>query len=233
MPVFRQSYHHHHPSSAVSNGLPLPSSTSRGRSLTPPSLKHNPRLAPMAHLRTQDFYYPPAPPPTHHHHHHAQQQHSSIYSDPSYYRNFTNDPYMMQRLPPTAFMSGNSSSRSYRTMYPSSDLDRSSSRPPHHHHQRRSRSRHRYEYISSLLRGHLRVALDLFSSPILCFGSLLFSTIGQATVSRVSFLFLPNRKHAGHLRQVGFSPLSSARERTPFLVSSSNTFVSSVMFVRL
>ena len=113
MQVFRQNYYQQYSSNSIS----------RGRSLTPPSFKQN---SSINHLRSQDFYYP----------------HPSIYSDPAYYRTY-GDPYIMQRLPPPAFLPPTSLSRSYRDTYSSSSMDRMSTFQ--HHKRSRSRSRRRYE----------------------------------------------------------------------------------------
>ncbi|CAF0789338.1 unnamed protein product [Rotaria sordida] len=133
MQAFRQNYYQHYPLTMTTN----PITTSRGRSLTPPSFKQNLRLPPMHHLRSQDFYY----------HHHP-----TLYSDPTYYRTY-GDPYLMQRLPPPAFLpsspppsSSSSSSRAYRNMYSSSGINRYTtniSASSSHHRRSRSRSRHR------------------------------------------------------------------------------------------
>jgi hypothetical protein len=132
MQTVRQSYYQHHPPTMTTN-----SALSRGRSLTPPSFKQNARLSSMNHLRTPDFYPPYYP-------------HPAMYTDPAYYRAY-GDPYLMQRLPPPPpFLphptSPPSSSRAYRNMNSSSDLDRY---PPLMSHRRtkrsRSRSRRRYE----------------------------------------------------------------------------------------
>ncbi|CAF2156008.1 unnamed protein product [Rotaria magnacalcarata] len=132
MQVFRQSYYQHYPYSMPPTNSSM---TSRGRSLTPPSLKQNSRLSSMHQLQSQDFYY----------------HHQAMYSDPAYYRAYA-DPYLMQRLqPPSTYLpptprpsSSSSSSRSYRNMYSSSGIDRytsnTSAAVTHH---RRSRSRHR------------------------------------------------------------------------------------------
>lgn len=129
MQAFRQSYHQHYPSPM----LPNSTSMSRGRSLTPPSLKQNTRPPSMQHLRAQDFYYPSP----------------AVYSDPAYYRTYGGDPYLMQRLPPPAFLPSNSppSSRVYRNPYSSSGVDRYTMNIPtaSHHRRDRSRSRRRYE----------------------------------------------------------------------------------------
>lgn len=130
MQVFRQSYHQHYPSTV----LPNPSTTTRGRSLTPPSFKQNPRLssASMHQLRAHDLYY----------------QHPAIYSDPAYYRTY-GDPYLMQRLPQPALFSSISpppSSRSYRNMYSSSGIDRYTTNMSTLQRHRRSRSRSRRRY---------------------------------------------------------------------------------------
>ncbi|CAF3193165.1 unnamed protein product [Rotaria socialis] len=131
MQVFRQSYYQHYPYS-----MPLTNSSmaSRGRSLTPPSLKQNSRLSSMHQLQSQDFYY----------------HHQAMYSDPAYYRAYA-DPYLMQRLqPPPTYLpttprpsSSSSSSRSYRNMYSSSGINRYTSNTPAVTRHRRSRSRHR------------------------------------------------------------------------------------------
>jgi hypothetical protein len=122
MQVFRQNYHQYYPPTMISNSTSL----SRGRSLTPPSFKQNSRLPSMHHLRTQDFYY----------------QQPAIYSDPAYYRTYGGDPYLMQRLPPPAFLPSTSPplSRAYRNMYSSSGIDRYMTTVSYH---RRSRSRSR------------------------------------------------------------------------------------------
>ena len=123
MQVFRQSYYQQYPSTMLNNSI----STSRGRSLTPPSFKQNSRLPSMHHLRSQDLYY----------------HHPSVYSDPAYYRTY-GDPYLMQRLPPpSAFLPPTSPSRTYRNMYSSSGMDRMSSFQ--HHKRSRSRSQRRYD----------------------------------------------------------------------------------------
>jgi hypothetical protein len=122
MQAFRQNYHQHYPSTMISN----PVSTSRGRSLTPPSFKQNSRLPSVHHLRSQDLYY----------------HQPSIYSDPAYYRAY-GDPYLMQRLPPPTFLPPTSPSRVYRNMYSSPGIDRMSTFQ--HHKRSRSRSRRRYE----------------------------------------------------------------------------------------
>lgn len=119
------------------------SSTSRGRSLTPPSLKQNSRVSSMNHVRTQDFYPPFYPP------------HPAMYTDPAFYRAY-GDPYLMQRLPPGAFLPPRSSpppssaSRSYRNMYSSSNSDHY---PPvaSRKRSRRSRSPNRRRYAMQLL----------------------------------------------------------------------------------
>jgi hypothetical protein len=128
MQVFRQNYHQYYPPTMISN----PVTTSRGRSLTPPSFKQNPRLSSMNHLHAQDLYY----------------QHPAIYSDPTYYRAY-GDPYLMQRLPPLAFLPSVSpppSSRAYRNMYSSSGIDRYTTNMSTLQHHRRSRSRSRRRY---------------------------------------------------------------------------------------
>jgi RNA recognition motif-containing protein len=133
MQSIRQSYYQHHPSTMMTN-----SAMSRGRSLTPPSLKQNARLSSMNHLRTQDFYPPYYP-------------HPAVYADSAYYRAY-GDPYLMQRLPPPTFLPSASppppppsSSRAYRNMYSSSSgFDRYPSVMSHRRPQRsRSRSRRR------------------------------------------------------------------------------------------
>jgi RNA recognition motif-containing protein len=126
MQVFRQNYHQYYPPTMISNSTSL----SRGRSLTPPSFKQNSRLPSMHHLRTQDFYY----------------QQPAIYSDPAYYRTYGGDPYLMQRLPPPAFLPSTSPplSRAYRNMYSSSGIDRYMTTVSYHR-RSRSRSRRRYE----------------------------------------------------------------------------------------
>ena len=130
--AIRQNYYQHPPSAMMGN-----SGVSRGRSLTPPSLKQNARVSSMNHLRAQDFYPPYYPP------------HPAVYADPAYYRTYA-DPYLMQRLPPPAFLSStsspSSSSRAYRNMYSSSNLDRYPSTMSDRPRRRsRSRSRRRYE----------------------------------------------------------------------------------------
>ena len=137
MPTLRQSYYQHYPSTMMTNST----LSSRGRSLTPPSFKQNPRLSSMNHLRTQDFYPPYYP-------------HPALYADPAYYRAY-GDPYLMQRLPPPAFLPPtspppSSSSRAYRNMHSSSDVDRY---PPlmSHRPKKRSRSRSRRRYEVRLL----------------------------------------------------------------------------------
>ncbi len=130
MQVFRQNYYQHYPSTTIS---------SRGRSLTPPSFKQNSRLPSMHHLRAQDFYY----------------QHPAMYSDPAYYRTF-GDPYLMQRLPPPAFLPSTSppplsSSRVYRNM---STLQQ--------HRRSRSRSRRRYDKKKNKIDIDLFVAIHRF-----------------------------------------------------------------------
>ncbi len=132
MQVFRQNYYQNYPSSTILSNSS--SSISRGRSLTPPSFKQNVHLPSMHHFRTQDFYY----------------EHPTIYSDPTYYRTYSGDPYLMQRLPPPppTFLSSTSppSSRAYRNTYSSSGIDRYSTNisTSSHHRRSRSRSRHRY-----------------------------------------------------------------------------------------
>lgn len=141
MQTFRQNYHQLYPSTMLSNI----NSTSRGRSLTPPSLKHNSHLSSRHHLRTQDFYYQQPPPPLLPPH---------IYSDSNYYRTYGGDPYLIQRLPPPAFLSSNSpssssSSRAYRNTYSSSSsagIDRYSTHMSNSSRHRRSRSRSRRRY---------------------------------------------------------------------------------------
>ena len=137
MQSIRHNFHQHHPSS-----MPVNSSSSRGRSLTPPSLKHSARVSSMNHVRTQDFYPPYYPP------------HPAMYSDPAYFRAY-GDPYLMQRLPPGAFLpppssSPPSSSRAYRNMHSSSNSDRY---PPvsSRKRTRRSRSPNRRRYDVRLL----------------------------------------------------------------------------------
>jgi hypothetical protein len=125
------AYQHLHPSMMMMNNS---STISRGRSLTPPSLKPSARLSSMHHMRSEDFY-PPYPP--------------SYYMDPAYYRPY-DDPYVMQRLPPfpsSLISASSTSSRSYGHMYASSNFNRY---PPGVYHRRsrsrsRSRSRRRYE----------------------------------------------------------------------------------------
>ena len=163
MPVFRHSYHQHPSSTSMPTSVSLSSSTSRGRSLTPPSLKHNPRLPPMHQLRAQEFYYPPLLPPPHHH--------PAMYSDPTYYPNYV-DPYLAQRLPPTAFVPAGSS-RAFRNMYSPPGNDRYLSGPSAPSRHRRSRSRRRYESLLSIVRLSL-------NSPI--------------SSSSLSFLFLQKKK---------------------------------------
>ncbi|CAF4316104.1 unnamed protein product [Rotaria magnacalcarata] len=134
MQVFRQSYYQHYPYSMPPTNSSM---TSRGRSLTPPSLKQNSRLSSMHQLQSQDFYY----------------HHQAMYTDPAYYRAYA-DPYLMQRLqPPSTYLpptprpsSSSSSSRSYRNMYSSSGIDRytsNTSAAVTRHRRSRSRSRHR------------------------------------------------------------------------------------------
>jgi len=166
MQVFRQNYHQYYPPAMIPN----PGITSRGRSLTPPSFKQNPRLSSMNHLRPQDLYY----------------QHPAIYSDPTYYRTY-GDPYLMQRLPPPAFLPSASpapppsSSRGYRNMYPSSGIDRYTTNMSTLQHRSRSRSRSRRRY------GKYKIYIDLFRcySSFLFFSSQLFivSTILQLLIS--------------------------------------------------
>ncbi|CAF5094167.1 unnamed protein product, partial [Rotaria sp. Silwood1] len=133
MQVFRQNYYQHYPLPMTTN----PMTTSRGRSLTPPSFKQNARLPSMHHLRSQDICY----------------HHPAMYNDPAYYRTY-GDPYLMQRLPPPAFLpstpppsssASSSSSRAYRNMYSSSGINRYTSNisASSHHRRSRSRSRHR------------------------------------------------------------------------------------------
>ncbi len=150
MQSIRQSYYQHHPSTMMTN-----SAMSRGRSLTPPSLKQNARLSSMNHLRTQDFYPPYYP-------------HPAVYADSAYYRAY-GDPYLMQRLPPPTFLPSASppppppsSSRAYRNMYSSSSgFDRYPSVMSHRRPQRsRSRSRRRYEV-------RLLLSLSFLSSIII------------------------------------------------------------------
>ena len=120
MQVFRHNHHQPYASATISNSV----STSRGRSLTPPSFKQNARLPSMHHLHTPDFYY----------------QHPAIYSDSAYYRTYGGDPYLMQRLPPPAFLPPTSppSSRPYRNLYSSSNIDRySTNLSTLHRHRRR------------------------------------------------------------------------------------------------
>ena len=139
MQSVRHSFHQYHPSSMAVN-----SSMSRGRSLTPPSLKQNARVSSMNHVRTHDFYPPYYPP------------HPAMYSDPAYFRTY-GDPYLMQRLPPGGFLppplsppSTSSSSRAYRNMHSSSNSDRY---PPVSSRKRirRSRSPNRRRYDVWLL----------------------------------------------------------------------------------
>lgn len=137
MQSVRHNFHQYHPSSMMAN-----SSTSRGRSLTPPSLKQNARTSSMNHVRTHDFYPPYYPP------------HLAMFSDPAYYRAY-GDPYLMQRLPPGAFLPPSSSppsssSRAYRNMHSSSNSDRY---PPvsSRKRTRRSRSPNRRRYDVWLL----------------------------------------------------------------------------------
>ncbi|CAF2632905.1 unnamed protein product [Rotaria sp. Silwood2] len=155
MQMFRQSYYQHYPLTMTTN----PMTTSRGRSLTPPSFKQNACLPPMHHLRSQDLYY----------------HHPAIYSDPNYYRTY-GDPYLMQRLPPPVFLpstpppssSSSSSSRAYRNMYSSSGINRDTSNISTSSHHRRSRSRHRnslsYRNRSSREQKHKRRTSSSLSS---------------------------------------------------------------------
>ena len=151
MQTFRQSYYQQYPSTM----LPNSNSTSRGRSLTPPSLKQNTRPSSMQH-----FYY--------------QQPH--IYSDSSYYRTYDGDPYLMQRLPPPTFLSStspssSSSSRAYRNTYSSSSaMDRYSTNMSNSSRHRRSRSRRRYAKNSDLDRlGYFTTAVHLIISFLFSF----------------------------------------------------------------
>ncbi|CAF1129403.1 unnamed protein product [Adineta steineri] len=124
MQAFRQNYYQQYPSDIIPNSSML---SSRGRSLTPPSFKQNSHLS----LRSQDLYY--------------HQHHPAMYSDPVYYRAYS-DPFLMQRLPPPAFLSptSSSSSRPYRNMYSSSgDIDRYTGHLSSVQRTKRSRSRSR------------------------------------------------------------------------------------------
>lgn len=132
------SYQHStHPSLLLNSS----SMASRGRSLTPPSLKQSSHLSSMHHLRSEEFY-PPYP--------------AHLYLDPSAYYRPYDDPYMASRLP--AFfpsMMPSSSSRAYGDLYPSASIDR--------HRRSRSRSRRRYaSFITGLRRWSLIIPSCFF-----------------------------------------------------------------------
>ncbi len=152
MPTLPQSYYQHHPATMMTNST----LSSRGRSLTPPSFKQNPRLSSMNHLPPQDLYSPYYP-------------HPALYTDPAYYRTY-GDPYLMQRIPPPPppFLPPtspppSSSSRAYRNMHSSSDFDRYPSSMSHRRKKRsRSRSRRRYEVRLLLSLSFFAIKIDLY-----------------------------------------------------------------------
>jgi hypothetical protein len=188
MQSLRQSYYQHQPSTMMTS-----SAISRGRSLTPPSFKHNARLPPMNHLRSQEFYPPYYP------------HHPAVFADPAYYRTY-GDPYLMQRLPPpppSSFIPStspppSSSSRAYRNMYSSSGMDRYPTVMSHRRTQestltRRSPSRSRRRYEFQLLLSFPFISRSIYTSYCYFTISLLsFSLSSPSSSSSSSSSFRPN-----------------------------------------
>ena len=192
--------------------------TSRGRSLTPPSLKNHARPPSMHHLRGPDYYSPYHPP---------------MYPDPAYYRTY-GDPYVMQRLPPApafagpSFISPPSSSRSYRHMYSSSDLDRYPSDVLHRRmHEpasmQRSRSRRRYALrpfssvsfiLSAALRLDRHIVVHPFFSSIVVVAAAVFyrSSTNVDRIDRFPFSFFGRQTDSAEYRQLKLNRVTTKME---------------------
>ena len=138
MQVFRQNCYQQYPPMMTT----YPGTTSRGRSLTPPSYKQGLHLRPIHHPHSQDLYY----------------HHPYVYSDSAYHRTYRNQ-YLMQRLPPSVpvplvLSSSLLWSRAYRKIYSLSGVNHYAVNLSSSSRCRQNHNRHGYDWKKKRSRLH-------------------------------------------------------------------------------